>query len=124
MNTGPVVAGSIGGAGRLNFSVIGDAVNVAARVEAATREIGDDVLITEETADRMNPEIEVESCGERTLKGLDQPVTLLSPRVEARTAQRPARSRCRSPPMPPRTASSEAVVVSWRPRAALAVRCP
>ena len=35
VNTGPVVAGSIGGAGRLNFSVIGDAVNVAARVEAA-----------------------------------------------------------------------------------------
>ena len=38
VNSGPVVAGSIGGAGRLNFSVIGDAVNVAARVEAATRE--------------------------------------------------------------------------------------
>ena len=34
VNSGPVVAGSIGGAGRLNFSVIGDAVNVAARVEA------------------------------------------------------------------------------------------
>ena len=31
---GTVVAGSIGGAGRLNFRVIGDAVNVAARVEA------------------------------------------------------------------------------------------
>ena len=46
VNTGPVVAGSIGGGGRLNFSVIGDAVNVAARVEAATRELGDDVLIT------------------------------------------------------------------------------
>ncbi len=88
VNTGPVVAGSIGGAGRLNFSVIGDAVNVAARVEAATREVGQDVLITERTLERMNAEIEVEACGERTLKGLDQPVTLLSPRVEA-AAQRP-----------------------------------
>src|SRR6266576_1247342 len=38
INTGRVVAGSIGGAGRLNFSVIGDAVNVSARVEAARRE--------------------------------------------------------------------------------------
>ena len=37
VNTGRVVAGAIGGAGRLNFSVIGDPVNVAARVEAATR---------------------------------------------------------------------------------------
>lgn len=50
VNTGRVVAGSIGGAGRLNFSVIGDAVNVAARVEAATRDTGDDVLITAATA--------------------------------------------------------------------------
>ena len=39
ISTGRVVAGSIGGAGRLNFSVIGDAVNVAARVEAATRQM-------------------------------------------------------------------------------------
>ena len=88
VNTGPVVAGSIGGAGRLNFSVIGDAVNVAARVEATTREVGQDVLITERTLERMNAEIEVEACGERTLKGLDQPITLFSPRVEA-AAQRP-----------------------------------
>ena len=49
VNTGLVVAGSIGGGGRLNFSVIGDAVNVAARVEAATREVGEDVLITART---------------------------------------------------------------------------
>ena len=49
VNSGRVVAGSIGGAGRLNFSVIGDAVNVAARVEAATRELEEDVLITEAT---------------------------------------------------------------------------
>src|SRR5205814_10259130 len=41
INTGSVVASSIGGAGGRNFSIIGDAVNVAARVEAATRETGD-----------------------------------------------------------------------------------
>ena len=54
VNTGLVVAGSIGGGGRLNFSVIGDAVNVAARVEAATREVGEDVLITAWTAERVS----------------------------------------------------------------------
>ena len=54
MNTGVVVAGSIGGGGRLNFSgVIGDPVNVAARTEKATRQIGDDVLITAATAERL-----------------------------------------------------------------------
>ena len=49
VNTGEVVVGTIGGGGRLDFTVIGDAVNTAARVEAATRETGDDVLITAAT---------------------------------------------------------------------------
>jgi class 3 adenylate cyclase len=49
VNSGPVVAGTVGGGGRLEFTVIGDAVNTAARVEHATRETGDDVLITEAT---------------------------------------------------------------------------
>jgi adenylate cyclase len=54
LNSGTVVAGNIGGAGRLEFSVIGDAVNVAARVEAATRETGDTVLLSVETRGRLN----------------------------------------------------------------------
>lgn len=83
VNTGLVVAGSIGGGGRLNFSVIGDAVNVAARVEAATREVGEDVLITARTAERLTTAIRVEDCGERILKGIDEPVALFAPRVEA-----------------------------------------
>jgi adenylate cyclase len=37
ISSGPVVVGSVGGGGRLEFSVIGDAVNVAARVQAHTR---------------------------------------------------------------------------------------
>ncbi len=44
VNSGDVVVGTVGGGGRLDFTVIGDAVNTAARVEAATRETGDDVL--------------------------------------------------------------------------------
>src|SRR5829696_6530534 len=53
LSSGPVVAGNVGGAGRLDFSVIGDAVNVAARAEAATRYTGDRVLLTDETARRL-----------------------------------------------------------------------
>jgi adenylate cyclase len=49
LNSGPVVAGNVGGAGRLEFSVIGDAVNIAARVESATRQTGDSVLLTGQT---------------------------------------------------------------------------
>ncbi len=49
LNSGRVVAGNVGGAGRLEFSVIGDAVNVAARVESATRQTGDPVLLSDQT---------------------------------------------------------------------------
>lgn len=47
LNSGVVLAGNIGGAGRSELSVVGDAVNVAARVEAANRGTGDTILISE-----------------------------------------------------------------------------
>ena len=49
LSSGTVVVGSVGGGGRLEFAVIGDPVNVAARVESITRETGDAVLLTEAT---------------------------------------------------------------------------
>ena len=49
LNSGRVIAGNVGGGGRQEFSVIGDAVNVAARVEAATRVTGDAILVAERT---------------------------------------------------------------------------
>ena len=79
VNSGRVVAGSVGGAGRLNFSVIGDAVNVAARVEAATRETGDDVLLTADTRSRLVGELALISRGSIPLKGKSIPVELYAP---------------------------------------------
>ena len=81
VNTGPVVAGSIGGAGRLSFSVIGDAVNLAARVQDSTRETGDSVLITGETRAQLSETIEVESRGIREIRGYDRRVELYAPLV-------------------------------------------
>jgi adenylate cyclase len=81
VNTGKVVAGAIGGAGRLSFSVIGDAVNLCARVESATRETGDPVLITGATRALLSETIEVESRGERELRGYDRRVELYAPLV-------------------------------------------
>ena len=78
VNTGRVVAGAVGGAGRLNFSVIGDAVNIAARVEAATRELDQDVLITAETAEALDEGIEVKAVGSQSLKGVVEPIELFS----------------------------------------------
>ena len=83
VNTGRIVAGSIGGAGRLNFSVIGDPVNVAARVEAATRDLDENVLITAATAERLTDAIQVAPRGSHRLKGLSEPVELFVPTVDA-----------------------------------------
>jgi class 3 adenylate cyclase len=77
VNSGPVVVGSVGGGGRLEFAVIGDPVNVAARVEQLTRETGDVILITEaarcllsDGPDRLEPR------GEFALKGVSEPVPI------------------------------------------------
>ncbi len=77
VNSGVVVAGSVGGAGRLNFSVIGDTVNTAARVEAATRQTGDALLIATATKDRLTRH-EVVSRGTLPLKGKSEPVELFA----------------------------------------------
>jgi adenylate cyclase len=60
LNSGTVVAGNIGGDQRYEFSVIGDPVNVATRVEAATRQTGDTVLLAGRTVELLkDPPVEL-----------------------------------------------------------------
>ena len=83
LNSGPVVVGSVGGGGRLEFAVIGDAVNVASRVEKATRETGDTVLLTEATRSLLTrPAVPLEERGEIDLKGKSDPVPLYAAVVD------------------------------------------
>lgn len=53
INTGVVIAGTIGGGGKLEFTLIGDAVNVAARVERLTKTTGDAILLTQSCVDAL-----------------------------------------------------------------------
>jgi adenylate cyclase len=80
LNSGTVVAGNVGGAGRLEFSVIGDAVNVAARVESATRQTGDVVLLADNVKRLLtDAAIELEPRPDVPLKGKREPVMLYAP---------------------------------------------
>jgi adenylate cyclase len=79
LNSGRVVAGSIGAAGRLEYSVIGDTVNVAARVEAATRQTGDAVLLTERTRALLRDDRALERRREVMLRGRSAPVVVYAP---------------------------------------------
>jgi adenylate cyclase len=79
LNSGPVVAGNVGGAGRLEFSVIGDPVNTAARVEAATRSTGDPILITGATRSRLQRNrTGFEERPAQELKGKREPVPVFA----------------------------------------------
>ena len=53
INTGVVIAGTIGGGGKLEFTLIGDTVNVAARVEQLTKTTGDAILLTDQSVDAL-----------------------------------------------------------------------
>ena len=91
VNSGPVVAGTIGGGGRVEFTVIGDTVNTAARVEAITRETGDTVLITDATCALLLGEHGgFEERGAVTLRGRSEPVKV---RVALEAAGEPVARR-------------------------------
>ncbi|HUP99716.1 MAG TPA: adenylate/guanylate cyclase domain-containing protein [Aeromicrobium sp.] len=75
INTGQVIAGTIGGGGKLEFTLIGDAVNVAARVEQLTKTTGDTILITQQTLDTLGERrTELVDRGSHELKGKSAPV--------------------------------------------------
>jgi adenylate cyclase len=75
VNSGLVLVGTIGGGTRRQLGVIGDPVNVAARVEKATRETGDSVLVTEATRCLMTDDRLV-SRGALVLKGKPVPIAV------------------------------------------------
>jgi len=82
VNTGRAVVGTIGGGGRRDFTVIGDPVNTASRVERATRVTGDDILITEATLRALGDHAgEFEERPAAPLKGKTETVRLYAPRA-------------------------------------------
>ena len=77
VNSGPVIAGTVGGGGRVEFTVIGDTVNTAARVERVTREVGHDILITDDTRALLSPgSVSLVECASAELRGKREPVAL------------------------------------------------
>lgn len=74
LNSGPVVVGDIGSARRVDYTVLGNTVNVAARLEAYVARPGD-VVLGPETHRLLNGAIPTEPLGEFTLKGLQQKIT-------------------------------------------------
>lgn len=78
ISTGPLVAGSIGAHGRLAYTVHGNVVNLASRLEALNKDYGTRVLVAAETARRC-PDIPLRKVAEVAVRGYGEPVALYTP---------------------------------------------
>ena len=77
INTGPLVAGAIGAQDRLSYTVYGDAVNVAARLEQMNKEYGTQILVAGPTAE-LASEFDFKEIGKLPIRGRKEPVDVFT----------------------------------------------
>jgi hypothetical protein len=76
INSGPVVFGSVGAKDRMDFTSIGDTVNLAARLEGANKAYGTKTLVTDAVYDKVKDEYLCREVDKLTVKGKKLPVSV------------------------------------------------
>jgi adenylate cyclase len=77
---GEAISGTIGSDERMEYTVIGDTVNQASRIEASTKAFGTDLLISDSLLETCQSEFVIEEAGRVEVKGKSKPLTLFKVR--------------------------------------------
>ncbi|WP_298241467.1 adenylate/guanylate cyclase domain-containing protein [uncultured Bradyrhizobium sp.] len=78
VHVGDVMYGNIGSTSRLDFTVIGPAVNMASRLETLTKTLGRTVLLSRDFAELVEGKCELERVGKHEVRGFSDPIELFA----------------------------------------------
>ena len=76
IHSGRLVAGCLDGANRLEFTIIGDTVNMASRIEGLTKELGEPILMSEATRSLLRDEDKTVEIGPTVIRGVKNEVKI------------------------------------------------
>ncbi|MBI3773469.1 MAG: adenylate/guanylate cyclase domain-containing protein [Gammaproteobacteria bacterium] len=87
LNTGPVILGNIGSSRKLDYTIIGDNVNLASRLEGLTKPYGCPIIISEYTYDQLRGEVACYAVDLVRVKGKQHPIKIYAPIINTGVAQ-------------------------------------